>query len=112
MGTTKDTSAVSYKLSQWLILRNMKAIILTVVGIGFIGGIVLYMPNTTEFVQENTEVEITAQPEVVEVDVIDDAKAELERINQELDAEEARLDEQIAELQARKARIKEIRLGF
>lgn len=90
----------------------MKAIILSLVGLGVIGGIVIYKPATTEDVRESTEVEITAQPEVVEVDVIDSAKAELERINQELDAEEARLREEIAERQLRIERIKETRQGF
>lgn len=106
-------SRASYKLSHWLILRKMKTIIIaTVVGSLIIGGILFNIPSTTEFVQESTEVEITAQPEVVEVDVIDSAKAELERINQELDAEEARLKEEIAERQSRIERIKETRQGF
>lgn len=101
----------------------MKATIYAVVVTALIGGIVLYKPNTSEYVRESSEEEITAVPEVVEVDVVDSAKAELERINQELDAEEASVDaeiaaikaeadEKIATLQARKERIKETRQGF
>lgn len=48
----------------------MKTIILSLVGLVIIGGIILYKPSTSEYVRENTEVEIIAQPEVVEVDVI------------------------------------------
>lgn len=58
----------------------MKGLIIAVVVTGVVGGIVLYQPNTSEYVRESSEEEITAVPEVVEVDVIEkriaDAQAE------------------------------------
>jgi hypothetical protein len=69
----------------------MKLIAFTVVGIGVIGGILLNVPYTATHTQESTEVEITALPEVVEVDVIEkriaDAQAEaMDSINEKADA--------------------------
>jgi hypothetical protein len=76
-----------------------------------VGGIVL---TTGTSVQEYTaepliEVE---QPVEVEVDVIDKAKAELDRINAELDSKEQELLNQREAIDAELERLRETRAGF
>ena len=87
----------------------MKTIILTLVGLGVIGGIIYYAP-TTEF--EAIETVIEKEEEVIEVDVIEQARVELERINQELDLKEQELLEQRKAIDAELERVRETRQGF
>jgi len=54
----------------------------------------------------------TTTEEIVEADVIDAAKLELERINKELDLEETRLLEERDAIDARLERIRETRTSF
>ena len=93
----------------------MKTIIgaLMVVGVG--GVIVIGLLNeqgTVEAVNPKVEKEVVeVQPEV-EVDVVEAAKAELERINLELDEEETRLLEERKAIDARLETIRETRTSF
>lgn len=100
------------------------------IAIAIVGGmwaLVTFIPNETSVMNERSdnvitkEVEVT--PEVEDVDVLDAAKAELERINLELDAEETRILEdqaaaraeyeaKSAEYEARLERIRETRTSF
>lgn len=85
------------------------------------GIVIMNKGNTLEV--NNVETIIEIEEEVIELDLIDQSKAEIERISLELDAEETRILEQKAELlkkfeeeQARLdkelERIIEIRLSF
>jgi len=60
------------------------------------------------------EKEVTTEVETIEVeqDAIEKAKQELERINAELDTEEAKILEERKALDARLEKIREARLGF
>ena len=60
------------------------------------------------------EKEVTTEVETIEVeqDAIEKAKQDLERINAELDTEEAKILEERKALDARLEKIREARLGF
>jgi len=82
-----------------------------VVGIGAVGSY-LNKPLNVSGVQDGVVSATSTTMEVVpeeEIDVVESAKVELERINQELDAEETRLVEERKRIQAEKdAELKEI----
>ena len=79
----------------------------------------LEVENTVQTVEEPSVVD----EEVLEVDVVEQAKTELDRINAELDAEETRLLEEkaqveakaaadVAELESRLEKIRDTRTSF
>lgn len=92
---------------------------------GVVGLFLLTQSSEYEMVRDMNVVEIeqTEEPAVAERDVVDQAQAELNRINEELDAEETRILEeqatlraeyeaQSAEYEARLERIRETRTSF
>jgi alpha-L-fucosidase len=95
----------------------MKRIFGAVVGLGIVIGLgyILLGSSTIEVTNEPqtlaTSTSATVEEEV-ELDVIDSATIELERINQELDAEEQKLLQEIEERKARLERIRETRSSF
>lgn len=79
--------------------------------VGLVAGLLFAysIEHPTTYVAPVAEVEeVTTQ----EVDVIDAAKAELERINQELDAEEQRLLEERSQIESRLEQIRSTRSSF
>jgi hypothetical protein len=89
----------------------MKAVIIAVViTIGMV--VILNLRGTTEYVApvENEVVEVT--PTVEELDVIEKARQELERINKELDIKETELLEQRKEIDAELERLRQTRVSF
>lgn len=80
-------------------------------GVGFIYGYSLYQDmNQPQTYKAATSTEAVIVE--VEVDVIEKARAELERINQELDVEEAQLLAEKAKIDARLESILETRMSF
>lgn len=113
----------------------MKQLAIIVIGVGLLGGVVALLNNGNTVEVTNTEIERVEIEKPVEViDPIDKARAELERINQELDlaeqegiakreAVEAAYQAKLAELKAEHEsslgvidteldRIRETRTGF
>jgi hypothetical protein len=82
-----------------------------VIGLGYIllGGSTITVENEPQTLATSTSATVE---EEVELDVIDSATIELERINQELDAEEQKLLQEIEERKARLERIRETRSSF
>jgi hypothetical protein len=91
---------------------SMKTIIGVIILVVVIGGIVRYKESSLpEYHREVTEV--TIQEEVVEkVDVITEAKKELERINAELDAKEQELLKEKEAIELELERLRETRVNF
>jgi hypothetical protein len=93
----RSMTRLYYSLSLVLILKNnMKTLLLAGVIVVVMGGLVLiakYDPKPVEVT--NTKLEETTVEAVEEVDVVEKAAQDLERVNRELDVEETRLvDEQ------------------
>lgn len=95
----------------------MKLIKTLAVGIlltGTMGVLVANVPSATEVIQVKPQTSASSTEAVVEVeeDVIEKANRELERINNELDAEETRLLEERNAIDARLEQIRETRTSF
>jgi len=93
----------------------MKRIFGAVVGLGIVIGLgyILLGGSTIEVVNEpQTLATSTSAVVEEELDVIDSASIELERINAELDAEEQKLLQEIDARKARLERIRETRTSF
>ena len=105
----------------------MKTIIGSLVVVVLLGGITYGILNEqASIVVQNVQPEVETVEQVeetVEVDMIEAAKAELERINTELDAEETRLLEdkaaveakaaaEVAEIESKLEQIRETRTSF
>ena len=76
----------------------MKAIIITAVaGVGILLA-VQYTPNSTDYIVPQKTMEVVEVEPIVEIDVIDAAQKELDKINTQLDAEETRILEEQTEL--------------
>lgn len=90
----------------------MKNILITLVGIGMIVALVIFGESKT--VVENTalETQVIEKEVVKEKDVLEKARADLERVNAELDAEEAALLQEREVLDARLEEIRELRSSF
>lgn len=95
----------------------MKNNLLGVAALIGIGGMIVYSllwgETTVEYQNDTattTVVEMVEETE--EVDVVEKANAELERINTELDAEESQLLQEREAIDARLERIQEIRSSF
>jgi hypothetical protein len=116
-----------YSLSLVLILKNnMKTLLLTGVIVVVMGGLALNAKFGQPVEVTNTKLDVaTTTVEAVEeeVDMIEAAKAELDRINTELDAEETRLLEakaaveaqaaaEVAEIETKLEAIRDTRSGF
>ena len=83
---------------------------LLVVSVGIISGAV-QNSNTVTYTAPVMETVATSTP-VLERDVVEEAKQELERINAELDAEESKLLEEKAEIETRLEEIRDTRTSF
>jgi len=91
----------------------MKTLTVVVLATGVIIGGYLFLENqATPLVYQLERTATTTEEYIEEVDVLDAAKAELERISQELDAEEARLLEERKEIDARLEAVRATRAGF
>jgi hypothetical protein len=90
----------------------MKAVIIAVaVVIGMV--VILSLPKTTEYVSEVVEQEVVeVTPTIEELDVIEKARQELERINKELDVKETELLEQRKEIDTELERLRQTRINF
>jgi len=103
---------VSYQLRPMRIKRIMKAIIIAVaIVIGMV--VILQLQHSTEYVAEPVEImEVEVTPTEEELDVIDKARQELERINKELDVKETELLEQRKQIDAELERLRQTRVSF
>lgn len=92
----------------------MKLALGVVIGLGMIGGVTYILLGGNDYVAEQTNATSTvvAEQAVEEIDVIDAAKAGLEKINTDLDQEETNLLEERAAIDARLERIRETRTSF
>jgi hypothetical protein len=91
---------------------SMKTIIGVIILVVVIGGIVSYK-ETSLPVYHKEVTEVTTQEKVVEkVDVITEAKKELERINAELDAKEQELLKEKEAIELELERLRETRVNF
>jgi uncharacterized protein HemX len=92
----------------------MKAIIIAVaIVIGMV--VILQLQWTAEHKNQSSEVEnevVEVTPTEEELDVIDKAQKELERINQELDIKETELLEQREQIDAELERLRQTRVSF
>lgn len=82
----------------------------TVVGLAALSTI--FLGDEVTYVKEREVATTTEEIVVEEVDVIQAARAELERINKELDLEEQKLLEEQAAITARLDEIRETRMSF
>ena len=89
----------------------MKTIIIAL-GIVFLMGVALELKFNNDVEVIKIETEEVIEEETPEIDVIDSAKIELERINTELDAEEVKLLQEIEERETRLESIRETRTSF
>lgn len=69
-----------------------------------------YESTPTEYVKEETTLEVVE--EIVEVDAIEKARIELERINNELDIKEQELLEERKAIDAELERLRQTRVSF
>ena len=92
----------------------MKAIITIGVVVVIMGGLVInaQLSQPEEVWKERAETATTTMEVVEELDVVEAAQAELDRINMELDAEEARLLEEAAVIESKLEKIRETRMSF
>lgn len=92
----------------------MKLTIVLALGIVLAGALgATFINKDVEVINERATATTTVEVEVMEeVDVIDSAKAELERINTQLDEEEMKLIQEIDERKARLEKIRETRQSF
>jgi flagellar motility protein MotE (MotC chaperone) len=91
----------------------MKYIIIGLIG-AIVVGFLIKAEHTTDY--KNDSVEVVEIAEVVEpteeLDVIDKARQELERIDKELDVKETELLEQRKEIDAELERLRQTRVSF
>lgn len=93
----------------------MRRLLLGIVAAGIVLVGIGYVQTNYDgtFVVENPKEQVEVIEEVIEdEDVIENARIELERINQELDAKETELLAEIAELELQVEKIRETRAGF
>ena len=95
----------------------MKTIIMTIVVVGVVASLVSYKLNNEpiSYVKEHTvEVfkEVEVKEEVKEVDVIEKARLELEKINTDLDSKEKELLEERKAIDAELERLRQTRVSF
>lgn len=85
--------------------------------VGVIVGAAVYFGGQYVYEQRNQPVHVptaTSTPDIIEEyqDVLDESQQELQRIKNELNAEETKLLEEIDEREGRLERIRELRLSF
>lgn len=94
----------------------MKNNLLGVAALIGIGGMIVYSllwgETTVEYQNDTATTTVVEMVEEEQVDVVEKANAELERINTELDAEETQLLQEREAIDARLERIQEIRSSF
>ena len=92
----------------------MKTFLLGVILVGVVVTIAQLVPvdSDSTYVREDTVEVIEAEEPTVEVDTIEEARKDLERINAELDVKEQELLEQKKAIDAELERLRETRVSF
>ena len=93
-------------------MKLIKTLVVGMLLAGTMGVIVTYIPVDEEVVINQPLISATSTDPVVEEDVLEKANRELERISRELDEEEARLLQEIADREARLEQIRQTRTSF
>jgi CMP-2-keto-3-deoxyoctulosonic acid synthetase len=90
----------------------MKPLLLSGMAALVVGGIIISTQSSVEEYVAEPLIEVQELEPVVELDVIDQAKQELDRINAELDTKEQELLDQRSKIDAELERLRETRAGF